>query len=405
MQTRTDEAITAPDTGEFRDNDEPLLTLFRVVLTVSAVSWGGLALMAQLEQHYVEREARLTQTAFSDLVALAWMVPGPVGCNVAVQLGHALRGRAGAWIAGVASVLPFFALMTAFAIFYRTPLVHAVASRTLLDHFSVVLAMLIGVTWYRQTRALVRGPLEWGVALAACATLALAASAAAYVAILLVAFAAGWLASPVPSQRFELRVTRRDVQLLAALAALIVVFALPLPHPLDSALLWPRLAGAGMTLFGGGFSALPVLKTLFVTPTVGITNDDFTLAFTLSPLSPGPLLNVVPFFGYLVDGWAGALIATLALFVPSGCLVVLARRHLHRMKANPRFEHAMRVLRAATTAFLAIAVWHIARHVPLHPSYLLTAVFSAMCFGKLKLPAYAVYATVGLACGAWLLWA
>ncbi|WP_322033272.1 chromate transporter [Paraburkholderia sp. J76] len=403
MQTRTDEAIAAPDTGELRDDQEPLLTLFRVVLTVSAVSWGGLALMAQLEQHYVEREERLTQTAFSDLVALAWMVPGPVGCNVAVQLGHALRGRAGAWVAGVASVLPFFALMTVFAIFYRTPLVHAVASRTLLDHFSVVLAMLIGVTWYRQTRALVRGPLEWGVTLAACATLALAASAAAYVAILLVAFATGWLASPVPSQRFELRITRRDVQLLAALAALIVVFALPLPHALDLALLWPRLAGAGMTLFGGGFSALPVLKTLFVTPAVGITNDDFTLAFTLSPLSPGPLLNVVPFFGYLVDGWVGALVATLALFVPSGCLVVLARRHLHRMKANPRFEHAMRVLRAATTAFLAIAVWHIARHVPLHASYLLTAVFSAMCFGKLKLPAYAVYATVGLACGAWLL--
>jgi len=78
---------------------------------------------------------------------------------------------------------------------------------------------------------------------------------------------------------------------------------------------------------------------------------------------------------------------------------------LHRMKANPRFEHAMRVLRAATTAFLAIAVWHIVRHVPLQPSCLLTAIFAAMCFGKLKLPAYAVYATVGLACGAWLLWA
>ena len=401
MHTRTNDAFAAPS----RDDHESLLTLFRVVLTLSAVSWGGLALMAQLEQHYVVRERRLTQTAFSDFVALAWMVPGPVGCNVAVQLGHALRGRAGAWIAGAASVLPFFALMTAFAIFYRTPLVHAVASRTLLDHFSVVLAMLIGVTWYRQTRALVRGRLAWGVAIAACVALALAASGAAYVAILVAAFAAGWLASPVPSERLELRVTRRDVRLLAALAALIVVFVLPLPHRLDTALLWPRLAGAGMTLFGGGFSALPVLKTLFVTPTVGITNDEFTLAFTLSPLSPGPLLNVVPFFGYLVDGWAGALVATLALFVPSGCLILLAQRHLHRMKANPRFEHAMRVLRAATTAFLAIAVWHIVRHVPLQPSYLPTAIFAAMCFGKLKLPAYAVYATVGLACGAWLLWA
>ncbi|MFT0171247.1 chromate transporter [Paraburkholderia mimosarum] len=399
MSPRTDDALATPK----RDDDEPLLKLFRVVLTVSAISWGGLALMAQLEQHYVARERRLTQTAFSDLVALAWMVPGPVGCNVAVQLGHALRGRTGAWAAGVASVLPFFTVMTVFAAFYRTPLVHGAASRTLLDHFSVVLAMLIAVTWYRQTCALVRGPLEWGVALAACVALALAASGAAYVVVLLLAFAVGWLVSPVPSQRLDMRVTRRDVRLLAVLAALIAMFALPLPQRLDAALLWPRLAGAGMTLFGGGFSALPVLKTLFVTPAVGISNDDFTLAFTLSPLSPGPLLNVVPFFGYLVDGWMGALVATLALFVPSGCLVVLARRHVHGMSANPRFEHAMSVLRAATTAFLAIAVWHIVRRVPLHPSYLLTALFAAMCFGKLKLPAYAVYATVGLACGAWVL--
>jgi chromate transporter len=335
-------------------------------------------------------------------VALAWMVPGPVGCNVAVQLGHALRGRAGAWVAGVASVLPFFALMTLFAIFYRTSLVHAVASRTLLNHFSVVLGMLIGVTWYRQTRALVRSRLEWIAALLACVALAVATGGAVYVAILCTAFAAGWLASPARATRLEIGVTRSDVWLLAALAALIAVFALPLPYPLESQLLWPRLAGAGMTLFGGGFSALPVLKTLFVTPAVGVTNDDFTLAFSLSPLSPGPLLNVVPFFGYLVDGWVGALVATLALFVPSGCLVVLAQRHLHRMKANPRFEHAMRVLRAATTAFLAIAVWHIAVRVPLQPVYLVTAAFAFVCFGRLKLPAYAVYAAVGTVCGLWL---
>jgi chromate transporter len=155
-------------------------------------------------------------------------------------------------------------------------------------------------------------------------------------------------------------------------------------------------------LFGGGFSALPVLKTLFVTPAVGVTNNDFTLAFSLSPLSPGPLLNVVPFFGYLVEGWRGALIATIALFVPSGCLVVLAQRHLHQLKTNPRFEHGMRVLRAVTTAFLAVAVLRIVRNVPFEPAYLVTALFSGVCFAKLKLPVYAVYGTVAIVCGVWM---
>ncbi|HXZ07544.1 MAG TPA: chromate transporter [Paraburkholderia sp.] len=397
MQTTTTNNATR------RGEREPLSTLFRVVFGLSALSWGGLALIAQLEHHYVEREARLSRLAFSDLIALAWMVPGPVGCNVAVQLGHALRGRSGAWIAGVASVLPFFLLMTVFAIFYRTPLVHAAASETLLDHFSVVLGTLIAVTWYKQTRALVRGPLEWTAAVLACAGLYFAHSPAAYVVILGAAFVSGWLASPRHQGKLEVSFGSGDRQLLLGLSVLVVLFAIPLPHQYELALLWPRLAGAGMTLFGGGFSALPVLKTLFVTPAIGLSDNDFTLAFSLSPISPGPLLNVIPFFGYLIDGWAGALIATLALFVPSGCLVVLAQRHLYQMKAHPRFERGMRVLRAVTTAFLAVAVLKIAHRVPLEPSYLVTCLFSLVCFAKLRLPVYAVYGTVGLLCGLWLL--
>ena len=97
------QTITSQDAAR-RGEREPLWTLFRVVFGLSALSWGGLALMAQLENHYVEREGRLSRVAFSDLIALAWMVPGPVGCNVAVQLGHALRGRAGAWVSGIGSI-------------------------------------------------------------------------------------------------------------------------------------------------------------------------------------------------------------------------------------------------------------------------------------------------------------
>jgi chromate transporter len=384
---------------------EPLWTLFRVVCGLSALSWGGLALMAQLENHYVEREGRLSRVAFSDLIALAWMVPGPVGCNVAVQLGHALRGKAGAWVAGIASVLPFFTLMTLFAIFYRTPVVRAVASQTLLNHFSVVLGTLIAVTWYKQTRALVRGKLEWLAALLGCITLVCARSPAAYVAMLGGAFALGWMNSRERNVRLNVSVGRTDWQVIIGLCVLLVLFAVPWPHRYELALLWPRLAGAGMTLFGGGFSALPVLKALFVTPAIGISDNDFTLAFSLSPLSPGPLLNVVPFFGYLIGGWPGALIATLALFVPSGCLVVLAQRHLHQLKANPRFEHGMRILRAVTTAFLAVAVLRIAQRVPLQLPYLMTALFSGTCFAKLKLPVYMVYGAVAGACGLWLAYA
>ncbi|HEV3105239.1 MAG TPA: chromate transporter [Trinickia sp.] len=384
---------------EPRRPSESLWTLFRVVLGISAISWGGLALMAQLELHYVERERRFTRLEFSDFNALAWMVPGAVGCNVAVQVGHALRGKRGAWIAGIASVLPFFVVMSTFAVFYRQPFIRALASPGLLQHFSVVLAALIAVTWYRQTRTLVHGWLAWLTAGIGFAVLLSGHGAAAFVLLLFGAFAAGWLASPSRDGHLEFSLRTSDKLLALALAGLVALFVLPLAPSVQRALIWPRLAGACMTLFGGGFSALPVLKSLFVTPVLGITMHEFTLAFALSPVSPGPLLNVVPFFGYLTQGWIGAVSATFALFVPSGLLIVLARRHVRRLEAHVRFEHGMRVLRACTTAFLAATVVHVSTHVAHEPAYLCTAVFALLCLARFKMPVYAVYATVAAAYG------
>lgn len=379
---------------------ESLWTLFRVVFALSALSWGGLALMAQLELHYVERERRFTQVQYSDFIALSWMIPGAVGCNVAVQVGYALRGRIGAWVAGVASVLPFFCTMTAFATFYQAHLIHGLVTRGLINHFAVVLAVLIGITWYRQTRALVHTPIEWITTAIATIVLLTIHGTAAFVLLLVGSFAAGWLASPARGGKIEVSLSLTDKLVLFAFAALVALFALPLPPSYAAHLIWLRLAGAGATLFGGGFSALPVFKALFEIPGVGITAHEFTLAFALSPVSPGPLLNVLPFLGYLVQGWAGAVWATCAMFIPSGILIVFARRHLHRLEAHARVEHGMRVLRAATTAFLLTAVVHIGERIPHEPAFLVTAVFALACLARFKLPVYVVYAVVAAAFGA-----
>ncbi|MBE0630524.1 MAG: chromate transporter, partial [Burkholderia vietnamiensis] len=173
-----------------------LWTLFKVVAGISAVSWGGLSMMAQLERHYVDRLQRIDPQVFADLVALAWLVPGPVGCNVAIQVGQTLHGRVGAWIAGIASVLPFFLLMTLFAAFYRTPIVRSLTTPMLINHFGMVLAALIGVTWLKQLRTLARTPLEQLIAALSTILLAFAHSPAAFVGILFAAFAAGWLSGP-----------------------------------------------------------------------------------------------------------------------------------------------------------------------------------------------------------------
>jgi chromate transporter len=262
--------------------------------------------------------------------------------------------------------------------------------------------MLIAVTWYRQTRTLIRGWLDGIAAGVGCIALLYAHSPIAYVVLLGGAFLAGWIAAPGEQGALNIAWQRGDRPLLAGLGFLLAVFAAPWPSPYDVRLIWLRLAGAGLTLFGGGFSALPVLKTLLVTSAMGIRENEFTLAFALSPIAPGPLLNVVPFFGYLTGLCPGALIATLALFAPSGCLVVLAQRHLRQVSSHPRFGRGMRVLRSVTTAFLAVAVLKLGSQVPWQPGYLVTAVFSLLCFATRKVPVYAVYGIVAFFCIGWM---
>ncbi|MCX8567353.1 MAG: chromate transporter [Glomeribacter sp. 1016415] len=385
---------------------EPLWSMFLTIFKLSGLSWGGLALMALLENHYVERKGALTRPQYSDLVALAWLMPGPVSCNVAVQLGYALRGGRGAWIAGIASVLPFSVVMTLFAIFYQSPTITLLTPHTLLAHFSVVLAMLIGVTWFKQTRALLRRPLDWVTTIVASVALLSMHSPIMYVILLGGAFALGWFTGPKNNEYALLRLalTRTHSFMLAVIVLLIVFFSIPIPASSELTLLWPRLAGAGLTLFGGGFSALPVLKTLLTTPAIGIADDEFTLAFALSPISPGPLLNVVPFLGYLVGQLPGAFIATFALFTPPACLIVIAQQHLKMLKMYSRFEHAMQLVRAATSAFFIVAIVKIASRVPLEPVYALTGIFALLCFTRFKMPVYAVYGTVFLVFFASLWW-
>jgi chromate transporter len=72
---------------------------------------------------------------------------------------------------------------------------------------------------------------------------------------------------------------------------------------------------------------------------------------------------------------------------------------LHRLETHARVEHGMRVLRAATTAFLLTAVVHIAERVPHEPVFLVTAAFALACLARFKLPVYAVYAVVAVTFG------
>lgn len=369
-----------------------LIREFWAIVGMSAVSWGGLALIAQLESRYVRKHALLNADAYADLVAVAWTVPGPVGCNVALLSGYVLFGATGAVALALASVIPFFAAMTAFAYAYTHHILTAFAAPRVMERFALVLACLIGTTLVRQAGSLLNTSGKGAVAVAATACLYLSPSPETFVGVLGGAFLLGWLisrtAEPAAS---ELRLSTSDRLILSITGLLLVAYAV-LPAGVSFVWMPARLGGAGLTLFGGGFSALPVLRNLYVGTTPMLTEAAFRSAFSLSSVSPGPLLNVVPFLGYLRAGLPGSVIDTCALFVPAGLLATLVMRWRNALRSHHRFERALSYLRAATTAFLACALIRLFPQISLTGTNVVLAIGCSAVLWCSRTPVFWLYA-------------
>ncbi len=78
--------------------------------------------------------------------------------------------------------------------------------------------------------------------------------------------------------------------------------------------------------FGGTNAVLPHLRTEAVHVHGWMSDRDFVESFAIAQVTPGPGTTVVTLLGYQADGAAGALVATLAMIVPSCVLVFLVAR-------------------------------------------------------------------------------
>jgi chromate transporter len=100
----------------------------------------------------------------------------------------------------------------------------------------------------------------------------------------------------------------------------------------NNPLLTLALTFALMSLFavGGANSAIPEMHRAAVDVNHWLTDKQFTDVYAIAQLSPGPNVLIVTLIGYSVAGLAGALIATVAMCVPTAVLALIVSRFLRR---------------------------------------------------------------------------
>ncbi|HYK97142.1 MAG TPA: chromate efflux transporter [Candidatus Acidoferrales bacterium] len=342
-----------------------MIEVFLVALRLGLTSFGGpIAHLGYFRREYVERRGWVDEQTYADLVGLCQSVPGPTSSEVGISIGLLRAGPLGAFLAWLGFTLPSALLMVAFAYVGRVPaelgwlfpLLKFVA-------FGVVAYAVWGMAhalaWdvRRGTMALVSAAIV--LAFPAPAVQIGVIAAAAFVGLLL-------LHAPVIEARAPVAVPFGQRTAIAALAIYLgLLFVLPVVRTQSDSLdlaVFDSFYRASALVFGGGHVVLPLLQAEVV-PRGWTSLDQFVAGYGAAQLVPGPLNTFASYLGVVIDGPRGAIVATVAIFLPAFLLVAAALPSWGVLRTRPSAQRALRGVNAAVVGLLLSALVTIGRAI------------------------------------------
>lgn len=112
--------------------------------------------------------------------------------------------------------------------------------------------------------------------------------------------------------------------------------------------------------FGGGQAALPLVERMAVAETGWLSAQDFAAAVAFSYVTPGPVLILATFVGYRAAGLAGAIVATIGIFLLPWVLAAAAAQQLQRVLQHPWLRGFGRGAGSAVVGLLGVTAYSMA---------------------------------------------
>jgi chromate transporter len=351
----------------------PLREVAWLFLRLGATAFGGPAAhVGLMEDEVVRRRGWLTHEEFLDLLGAVNLIPGPNSTEMAIHVGKRVAGWAGFAVAGLCFILPAALLVTAIAWAYRDFGKLPSAAGLLYAVKPVVLAVVLQALWRLGTRC-VRAPDVDAVGQVAVVAAVLGAHE------LLILLAAGVV---VALGRGAARLWRRGQT--AGVFALLGVPSLPLAAagggaaPVGLGPLFLVFLEIGSVLFGSGYVLLAFLQTELVERRGWLTQAQLLDAVAVGQVTPGPVFTAATFVGYLLEGWAGAAVATAGIFLPAFVFVALSGPLIPRLRRSPAAGAFLDGVNVASLALMAVVTGQLAGASLVDPLSAVLAAASAL---------------------------
>jgi chromate transporter len=332
-----------------------LLELARLFLKLGAVAFGGPpAHIAMIEDEVVSRRGWMTREQFLDFLGATNLIPGPNSTEMAIHVGRLRAGWPGLLVAGVSFILPSAVMVTALAWAYVRYGSFPQVAGVLYGVKPVVIALIVQAVFKLGKSAVKSTWLSVVGAVTAVAT-ALGADQLAVLA------GGGVLTGLIHWLRSGKRESAPVAAFLGGGTGLTSILAGSSSAPFSLTALFLVFAKIGAILFGGGYVLVALIRSNLVAHLGWISERQLLDAIAMGQVTPGPLSTTATFIGYLLGGFPGAVIATVAIFLPAFFFVAISGPLVPRLRQSPLAGAILDGVNVAALALIAVVTWQLFR--------------------------------------------
>ncbi|MDP2713358.1 chromate efflux transporter [Rheinheimera sp.] len=374
----------------------PLWQLFIIFFRLGCSSFGGpVAHLGYFHHEFVEKRRWYSAQSYAELVALCQFLPGPASSQVGIAIGLNAAGYRGALLSWLGFTLPSAALMLGFAVVYLT--FAQSADQLWLSGLKIVALAVVAQAVWGMGKSLCPDPARAGIALLSAVLVLLLSGVVAQIAVMLVAALVGILL--LPQQPATPRQATQKANTRASWWCLLLFFVLLAGLPVAAQFyrnewlsLFDSFYRAGALVFGGGHVVLPLLQSELV-PHGWLSDEAFLAGYGAAQAVPGPLFSLATYLGAVSAGSvaAGAILATVAIFLPAFLLLFAALPWWQRLSYYPAMRRAMAAVNAAVVGLLLAALYDPVFISAIHgPVELVFALLAFLALMYWKFPPYIV---------------
>ncbi|HEX8577888.1 MAG TPA: chromate efflux transporter [Flavobacterium sp.] len=312
-----------------------IATLF---LKLGTIGFGGPAAhIAMMQEDVVTKRKWLTEQRFLDLIGATNLIPGPNSTEMAIHIGYEKGGWKGLLIAGLCFILPAVFITGILAWLYRQygqlpqvqPFVYGIKP--------AIIAIIIGAIFPLAKKSIK------SFELAIIGIIVLVSSLLNFNEVYLM-FGAGFLALFLASIR-----NKNSINTIFPFTFLQITNTTELTAT-NAHLFWIFLK-TGAILYGSGYVLFAFLDTELVATGL-LSRQQLIDAIAVGQFTPGPVFSSVTFIGYQINGFTGAVVATLGIFLPSFVFVALLSPMVKNMRNSKLFSVFLDAVNVASIAII-----------------------------------------------------